>query len=842
MKCPECHAENADTSRFCADCGTKLFQDSEKNSSLTETMETPVQKWKRGTVVAGRYEIIEELGRGGMGSVYRAEDKKIKEDVALKIIKPEIAANELTMERFHNELKLTRKIAHRNVCKMYDMGEDGGIHFITMEYVPGETLKSLADRIGQLPVEKSIAIARQICYGLAEAHSLGIIHRDLKPQNIMIDESGNAHIMDFGIARSASAPGITVEGAVIGTPAYMAPEQMEGQLADQRTDIYSFGTVLFEMLTGALPFEGDTAISIALKQKNEKPPDPRNFNPRIPEEFSLLILNCLEFDPKSRIQSVDQILDTLQKSEKALSEISQKLVPQRVEVKTQKKFPSLKVAIGFSLIAAIFVAGFLIVSNLFPPEREKSGTDQATTHWENSIAVLPFRDQSPQKDQEHICTGLTLAINNRLTQLGELKVISLPAVMRFKDRAMGIEQIGQELGVRHILDGTILREGNRIRILGELIDTKNGVNLWSDVYEGNLDKVFAVYDQVSQKVAEAMKLELAPDAVLALKSDRPDNIEAYEYYLKAMTFFNTHYVLSRDEQDFDNAIQMFDRALKLDPNYALAYAGLAWAYQHHYISTDNIQDFLKVKENMEVAYELDPEHPLVLACKSWVELGRGDGKEAFDSLRKAKAINPNLAELNFSIGVICRFSGLSQLAIKYLARAHELDPYYLYSLVGYAANHFFIGELEEALPLFEKVYAMGPDDPIVAQFYSAFCIMKGDFTKAQDIISRWERIYPGDEDLSDLSAYLHAAKGEREKALQLEPQTYWYSYVYAELGMAEEAVEYIKKFLDRQVYLPYLKLTRQPVFKKLQDDFRFQEIVEIQKRAYEERLRWAEGF
>jgi serine/threonine protein kinase/tetratricopeptide (TPR) repeat protein len=820
----------------------QFVQDGATPPSLTRTVETPARGWIRGQIVAGRYEIIETLGRGGMGSVYRVDDKKVGEEVALKIIRPEIAADEQTIERFRNELKLTRKIAHRNVCKMYDMGEEEGTHFITMEYVPGETLKSLVDRIGQLPVEKSVAIAQQICQGLTEAHNLGVIHRDLKPQNVMIDKAGNAHIMDFGIARSVSTPGVTVSGAVIGTPGYMAPEQLEGQQADQRSDIYSLGIILFEMLTGRLPFEGDTAIAIAMKQKNENPPNPREFNSQIPEDLGLLIQKCLVADPESRIQGVEHVLEMLQNIETTKLDDSHEASPLVDKRRPKKNFPYFKFAVGILLLAAVIIAGFLIVPKIFPPEREVAVTTSAASHWENSIAVLPFRDQSPRKDQEHICTGLSLAINNRLTQLGNLKVISLSTVMHYKDRQIGIKQIGQELGVENILDGTILRDGNRIRIMGELIEAKSGANLWSDVFEGDLEKVFDVYDQVSQKVAEAMQLELAPDAVMALKSDKPENMEAYEYYLKAMTYLNTHYVLSRDEKDFDTAIQMFDRAVEFDSNYALAYAGLAWAYQHHYISTDNLQDFLKVKENMEVAYKLDPEHPLVLACKSWVELGGGNGKEAFDSLRKAMAINPNIAELNFSIGVICRFSGLSQLAIKYLARAHELDPYYLYSLVGYAANHFFIGELEEALPLFEKVYAMGPDDPIVAQFYSAFCIMKGDFTKAQNIISRWERIYPGDEGISDLSAYLHAAKGEREKALQLEPQTYWYSYVYAELGMAEEAVEYIKKFLDRQVYLPYLKLTRQPVFKKLQDDPRFQEIVEIQKRAYELRLMWAEGF
>jgi serine/threonine protein kinase/tetratricopeptide (TPR) repeat protein len=846
MKCQTCQTDNPETSQFCANCGTRLIKSSESQPAFTKTMQTPVQNLTRGTLFAGRYEIIEELGKGGMGSVFRVEDTKIQEEVALKIIKPEIAADEQTIERFRNELKLARKIAHRNVCKMYDLGEEHGTHFITMEYVPGENLKSLMNRIGKLPVGKSVAIALQICQGLTEAHNQGVVHRDLKPQNIMIDKQGNAHIMDFGIARSASTPGPTTSGVLVGTPGYMAPEQIEGKKADQRSDIYALGTILFEMLTSRTPFEGETALAIAMKQKSERAPDPRSLNPQVPEPLSQLILKCLKTDPEERIQTTGQILSTLQGIEEVATDDSLEISPREAEASPPKKLSFSKLAFVLIMFAALTLVGYLIIDNLKSPDAAAPETAtpeaaQQASPWANSIAVLPFRDQSPQKDQEHICTGLTLAINNRLTRLGDLKVISLPAVMHYKNREVGIKQIGRELGVDHILDGTLLREGNQIRMMGELIDTKSGVNLWSDSYEGKLDNIFELYDQVSQKVAEALKLELAPDAVMTLKSDRPGNMEAYEYYLKAMTYFNSHYVLSRDPRDFEASIQMFNRALELDPDYALAHLGLAWVYQHQYIFTQDPQDFMKVRQYIERADELDPEHPLTLAGKSWVDFGRGEEKLAIEHLKKALAINPNIAELNFSVGVICRFAGLSRLAIKYLARAHELDPYYLFSLVGYAANHLFIGRLEEAGPLFEKAYAMGPDDPIVAEFYSCFCIMKGDYVKAENILLRWENNYPDSDDASAIRAYLYAARGERDKALQISPRTYWFAYVYAELGMNDEAVDHIKKYLDRQVYLPYLKLVNQPVFEKLQDDPRFQEIVAIQKAAYEQRLKWAEG-
>lgn len=858
MKCQACQTDNPETSQFCANCGTRLSQDNGTRLAFTKTMPTPIQNLSRGALFAGRYEIIEELGKGGMGSVFRVEDTKVHEEVALKLIKSEIAADEQTIDRFRNELKLARKIAHRNVCKMYDLGEDQGTHFITMEYVPGEDLKSLINRVGTLPVQKSMAIALQISRGLAEAHSHGIVHRDLKPQNIMIDKSGDAHIMDFGIARSAAAPGLTTSGVIVGTPGYMAPELIEGHRADQRSDIYALGTILYEMLTGRMPFEGDTALAIAMKQKSGRPPEPRTLNPQIPESLSQLVLKCLAAEPCERIQTTGYILSTLQEIAPVTTDQGREIGPsgskEPPSMKRSIRRSPLHVVLGGIVFAAIIFGVYLIVDTLrshdtAAPDKtihgmaapEATQQTQPTSPWANSIAVLPFRDQSRQKDQEHICTGLTLAINNRLTQLGDLKVISLPAVMRFKNREMGITQVGKELGVEHILDGTVLREGNRIRIMGELIDTTSGANLWTDVYEGNLDNVFEVYDQVSQEVAEALKIELAPDAVVTMRSDRPENMEAYEYYLRAMTYFNSSYVLSRDPRDFDASVRMFESALEHDPGYALAYLGLAWIYQHQFIIRGDLQDFMMVRTYIEKADDLDPEHPLTLAGKSWVDFADGEERLAFDHLKQALAINPNLAELNFSVGVICRFAGLSRHAIKYMAKAMELDPYYLYSRLGHASNHFFVGMLEEAGPLFERVYAMGPDDPLVAEFYSAFCVMTEDFGRAENILSRWEENYPDSAAQSDIRAYLLAAKGEKDKALDRTPGTYWFTYVYAELGMIDEAVEHIQKYLGQQVHLPYLKLVNQPVFKTLWDDPRFQEIVALQKDAYERRLKWAEG-
>jgi len=362
VQCPKCRLENPDTSRFCAECGTQIQQTKDIDIYATETLEIPKGELTPGSIFAGRYQVIEELGKGGMGKIYKVFDKEISAKIALKLLKPEIVADKNTVERFRNELKVAREISHKNICRMYDLGRDGGLYYITMEYVPGEDLRNMIRMSRQLGAGTAIIVAEQICDGLAEAHRHGTIHRDLKPSNIMIDRDGNVRIMDFGIARSVEAKGLTGAGTIIGTPEYMSPEQVEDKDVDRRSDIYSLGIILYEMLTGSVPFEGETPFAVGMKHKGEIPRDPREINSQIPENLSRLILKCLEKSKEKRFQTAEELRSDLEKIEKAIP-VTERIIAKR------KPVTSKEITVKFNLrklfLPAVALAALLLVAAYF---------------------------------------------------------------------------------------------------------------------------------------------------------------------------------------------------------------------------------------------------------------------------------------------------------------------------------------------------------------------------------------------------------------------------------------------------------------------------------------------
>jgi serine/threonine protein kinase/Flp pilus assembly protein TadD len=551
IKCPKCKAENPETKQFCGDCGTQLPSSRNIHPEVTETLQTPIKELTTGSTFAGRYQVIEELGRGGMGRVYKVHDTELNEKVALKLLRPEVAADADTVERFRNELKSARQVAHKNVCRMFDIGRAEGAPYITMEYVPGEDLKRLIRKIGQMPAGRTVSIARQIAEGLAEAHTHGIVHRDLKPQNIMVDEGGNVRIMDFGIARSLEKKGITGAGIMIGTPEYMSPEQVEGKAVDARSDIYSLGIILYEMTTGRVPFEGDTPFTIGVKHKSEKPRDPRELNPALPEDLARLTLRSLEKEKEKRFQSAGELIDELARIEQSLP-TTERVVPRhrphtskQVTVSFDVKKVAVPVISGALVVAAALVLWLVVLKkpSIAPPPSGKP-----------SLGVMYFENNTGDPGLDHWRKALAELIT---TDIGQSKYLTV----------MGGDRLYS------ILRGSFAKAGNIIRINAVLENPRTGEILGTNRVEAQGDEgMFEAVDELTQKIKADFRLtseQIASDVGRKVAEITTGSPEAFILYTQGREY--------HQRGDYSRSVAVMEKAVAIDPGFAMAYRSMAMA-------------------------------------------------------------------------------------------------------------------------------------------------------------------------------------------------------------------------------------------------------------------------
>jgi TolB-like protein/Tfp pilus assembly protein PilF len=659
MECPKCHSENPDDSRFCNDCGISLIQTPETPpNAVTQRLEAQASlEFEPGRHFGERYQIVEELGRGGMGVVYKALDNELNRVVALKMIKPELSGDPEMVRQFKRELILSSEIAHENVVRIHDLGEAQGVKYISMRYIAGTSLRDLLRSAGRLTVDRTVSIAKQVCHALVAAHGKGVIHRDLKPQNVMIDRNGVVYVMDFGLARSLGAMEITTRGMIVGTPDYMSPEQAQGRPANAGSDIYSLGCIMYELVTGGKPLQGDTLEVVLQKHIAERPIPPSKRNSQIPKSLEDVILRCLEKEPARRYRSASDLCEAL---DTVTGEMSTTATDE--------------------------------TSWLEPDEVRQA-----------SIAVLPFRDMSPEKDQEYFCDGMAEELTNALVKVDGLRVAALTSAFQFKDKVIDIRDIGKKLGVTAVLEGSVRKAGSQLRVTAQLVNVANGYHMWSERYDRNMEDVFAIQDEISQAIVSALRLKLVDTKGDPVECCGTRNAEAYNLYLKGRYLWNR-----RTPEGLRKSIEYYQQASDLDPSYALAYTGLADSYLllGDYGAEESRQ---KAKTAALRAIEIDPGLAEAHTTLAWIAFSLEHDQEKADAgFRRALELNPDYATAHQWYALYLLGHSRFDEALEQMGIARELDPLSLIIMTATGWLHCLMHRYDDAVAECEKVLDMDP--------------------------------------------------------------------------------------------------------------------------------------
>jgi len=649
----------------------------------------------------GPYEIVSPIGAGGMGEVYRARDPRLDRDVAVKVLPEAVAGDPEALARFEREAKSVAALSHPNILAIHDVGREGGISFAVTELLEGE---SLADRISgsKLAWRKAAEIGVAIADGLSAAHSRGVVHRDLKPANLFLTSDGRVKILDFGLARvtlpagaETSAPtaaGETRPGTVMGTVGYMSPEQVRGLPADARSDIFSFGCVLYEMVTGRRAFARETAAETLTAILREEAPPLSTPAQGAPPELERIIAHCLEKNPEERFQSARDLSFNL-RAAVASSEVTR---PAPLPVRPR---PRRAVWLGGGIgVVVLIVAGLLLLQRR-GARPGAAGDAAAVAPRIASLAVLPLENLSRDPEQEYFADGMTEALITDLAKIQALRVISRTSVMQYKAAKKPLPQIAKELGVDAVIEGSVMRAGDRVRITAQLIEAATDRHLWAESYERDLRDVFALQSDVAQAIAREIRVTLSPEEKTRLASSRPVNPAAHEAYLKGR-----YWQLKFSEEGFRKGVEFYERAVELDPGYALAWAGIAEAY-------GGVADlFLSSSEAFS---------------------------KARPAAEKALQLDESLAEAHTSLGLIkAYFDWDWRGAETELARAIELNPSSAWARDWYGWFLATLGRFDEGISQLERARALDPLSPGINADLGMAHVLKGDYGRATVQIDR----------------------------------------------------------------------------------------------------------
>ena len=644
----------------------------------------------RGFMLGNRYEVEEPLGMGGMGMVYRAKDTQLGVPVALKLIRGEYASNEQVITRFKQEINIARSVTHRNVARIFDLGESDGVRYLTMEYIDGQDLAHIVEKTGPVSIERTISLLRQTCAALKEAHSVGVVHRDLKPHNIMLDANDGVHLMDFGIAMSTEVQGFTRTGALIGTPDYMSPEQAAGRKVDHRSDIYSLGVTIYEILTGDAPFRGETPWEVFKKQIEERAHSIRRTRPEVPEWLDTLVLKCLEKDPALRYQSVGEIMLDLDR--------------QRAHLSARHYLPSRRV-VGMAGAALVLVAVAVSLTVFLRPRGPVAGSGNRV-----SVAILPFENQTGRVELDWLRTGLA---DNLVTDLGESKyfrVLSRERLSQIFDElkltseskltSSVIKKIAEYGAVEAVMTGSFLSQGDQIRVNLRTLDPQSGENLKNKVINGRESEVFAMIDDLTRATKEMF--ELAPDRVrsdadLTIASARTSSVESASLYQKGVDLLYQGRNLE--------AINPLTEAVRADHEYAMAHARLAEAHMRTGHDRDASEAIQNAMDRLLAGAEKIPQadRTYIRALNGRITHQPEDSIRAYEEMLKNDPDDPFAA---FSLGEVLEGTGDFAGAEKYYLGAVKHDAknpllHFALGRVRIKAEHH-----EAALPELQKALAI----------------------------------------------------------------------------------------------------------------------------------------
>jgi eukaryotic-like serine/threonine-protein kinase len=684
-------------------------------TSLSTSSISAFQGLQPGVLFGERYEIMGVLGQGGMGAVYKARDRELDRLIALKVIRPELATDPAILLRFKQELILSRNITHKNVVRIFDLGEAEGIRFISMEYVDGEDLRTILRRDGKFAPKDAIAVVEQVCRALDSAHSEGVIHRDLKPQNIMRDKNGRIVVMDFGLARSLGDSGMTQTGAIVGTMEYMSPEQALGSTLDQRSDIFSVGLIFFELLTGKAPYHADTAIASLMKRTREDAQSATDVEASVPRSLSAIVSRCLEREPANRYHSAVELLQQLTTWEAnpnisvdtLSSMISHPVVrPSRFNLDLPGK-SWMWIAGAVLVIAMATFAGRELLN--------RTGASAGPTvegipslKQGKYVAILPLKKVGDEKVLGYVADGIEEALAAKLFQLKEVHLASSDAVDKAAAKDLPLSKLARELGVNLVLQGSIQGNSDKLRVTLSLDDAATSKRLWSQEFPGAPGDVLALEDQIYGTVANALALKPTDEEQARVGAHPTENVKAYDLYLQGKNTLRNGHGLN----EYRQAAGLFEQAIEKDPNFALAYTGVADAGIRMYGETKESIWAQKATLAAQRAEQLSNNLPEVHISLGSVYATTGKNTQAVTELKRALELAPNSDEVYRNLGDAYHRSGQSNEAIAAFQKAVAANPYNWSNHIALGNAYLELGDNVKALPEFQKVIEIANDSPL----------------------------------------------------------------------------------------------------------------------------------